>query len=126
MEEGEESAEAPDASKPDTQKKDQKEQAATTVMGMKLAEINDDVRGEFGIAEDVEGVAVLYVAPGSAAGEKRVETGDVIVDIGQVTVKTPADVKKRIDALRREGRKNALLMLASRSGELRFVTIRID
>ncbi|MCY1377028.1 hypothetical protein D9M69_645680 [compost metagenome] len=69
---------------------------------------------------------MLYVAPGSAAAEKRVETGDVIVDIGQVTVKTPADVKKRIDALRREGRKNALLMLASRSGELRFVTIRID
>lgn len=126
MGEGGDGAEAPDASKPDAQKKEQKDQAATTVMGMKLAEINDEVRGEFGIAEDVEGVAVLNVAPGSAASEKRVETGDVIVDIGQVTVKTPADVKKRIDALRREGRKNALLMLASRSGELRFVTIRID
>ncbi|MCX2697759.1 MULTISPECIES: Do family serine endopeptidase [Ochrobactrum] len=124
MEDGEA---APDAPKSDTQKKEQKEQTATTaVMGMKLAEINDDVRGEFGIAEDVEGVAVLYVTPGSAASEKRIETGDVIVDVGQVTVKTPADVKKRIDALRREGRKNALLMLASRSGELRFVTIRID
>ncbi len=35
-------------------------------------------------------------------------------------------MKKRIDALRREGRKNALLMLASRSGELRFVTVRIN
>jgi serine protease Do len=121
MEEGEEGEEVPNAPK-----KEQKEQAGTSVLGMKLSEINDDVRGEFGIAEDVEGVAVLYVAPGSAAGEKRIETGDVIVDIGQVTVKSPADVKKRIDALRREGRKNALLMLASRSGELRFVTIRID
>lgn len=30
---------------------------------MKLSELNDDVRGEFGIAEDVEGVAVLYVSP---------------------------------------------------------------
>lgn len=111
---------------PDTPKKDQKSDPAPSVLGMKLGELNDDVRGEFGIAEDVEGVAVLYVAPGSAAGEKRIETGDVIVDIGQVTVKTPDDVKKRIDALRREGRKNALLMLASRSGELRFVTVRIN
>ncbi|MBB4094197.1 Do family serine endopeptidase [Brucella pecoris] len=111
---------------PDTQKKEQKSDAAPSVLGMKLSELNDDVRGEFGIAEDVEGVAVLYVSPGSAAGEKRIETGDVIVDIGQVTVKTPEDVKKRIDALRREGRKNALLMLASRSGELRFVTVRIN
>lgn len=121
MEEGEEGQEVPDAPK-----KEQKEQADVTVLGMKLSEIDDNVRGEFGIAEDVEGVAVLYVAPGSAAGEKRIETGDVIVDVGQVTVQSPADVKKRIDALRREGRKNALLMLASRSGELRFVTIRID
>ncbi len=96
------------------------------VLGMKLAELDDAVRGEYGIADDVAGVAILRVAPGSPAAEKRVETGDVIVDIGQVTVKTPADVKKRIDALRREGRKNALIMLASRSGELRFVTLRLD
>ena len=119
---GEDGQEAP--AKP---KKEQKSEATgPTVLGMKLSELNDDVRGEFGIAEDVNGVAILYVAPGSAAGDKRVETGDVIVDINQVTVKTPEDVKKRIDALRREGRKNALLMLASRSGELRFVTVRID
>lgn len=111
---------------PATPKKEQKSDAGQSVLGMKLGELTDEVRGEFGIADDVEGVAVLYVAPGSASGEKRIETGDVIVDIGQVTVKTPADVKKRIDALRREGRKNALLMLASRSGELRFVTVRID
>ncbi|MEL4375691.1 Do family serine endopeptidase [Brucella cytisi] len=111
---------------PDTSKKEQKSDATPSVLGMKLSELNDDVRGEFGIAEDVEGVAVLYVSPGSAAGEKRIETGDVIVDIGQVNVKTPEDVKKRIDALRREGRKNALMMLASRSGELRFVTVRIN
>ncbi|MEJ5081967.1 MULTISPECIES: Do family serine endopeptidase [unclassified Ochrobactrum] len=126
MEDGEEGQELPDAPKVDPKKKDQQEQAAATVLGMKLSELNEDVRGEFGIAEDVEGVAVLHVVPGSAAAEKRIEIGDVIVDVGQVTVKAPADVKKRIDALRREGRKNALLMLASRSGELRFVTIRID
>ncbi|CAB4326150.1 DegQ family serine endoprotease [Brucella sp. 191011898] len=116
--------ETPDKS--DKPKKEHKSDAAPSVLGMKLSTLDDDIRGEFGIAEDVEGVAILYVAPGTAAGEKRIETGDVIVDIGQVTVKTPEDVKKRIDALRREGRKNALLMLASRSGELRFVTIRID
>lgn len=114
---------------PDKKNTDQdsaKSEPAVSILGMKLAELNDEVRGEFGIAEDVEGVAILYVAPGSAAGEKRVETGDVIVDVGQVNVKTPQDVKKRIDVLRRENRKNALLMLASRSGELRFVTVRID
>lgn len=125
MDDSEEGQELPDA--PSMQQPDATNPApAPSVLGMRLGEISDEIRGEFGIAEDVEGVAVLYVAPSSAAGEKRIEIGDVIVDINQAVVKTPDDVKKRIDALRREGRKNALLMLASRSGELRFVTIRID
>jgi len=96
------------------------------VLGMRLGVLDDNTRTKFGIADDVKGVVILDVVPGSAADEKRVTAGDVIVDIGQVTVKTPADVRKRIDGLRREGRKNGLFMLASRSGELRFVTVRLD
>lgn len=100
--------------------------AAVSVLGMTLAELDDDARGSFGIGEDIEGVVIIGVKPQSAAAEKRIERGEVIVDIGQELVKTPEDVKKRIDKLRREGRKNALLMLAARTGELRFVTVRID
>src|SRR5690606_13210090 len=110
-------------SAPDTE---QNAQGTETLLGMRMAAVDDELRAEFGIAEDVEGVAVVYVLPGSPADEKRIESGDVIVDIDQTIVKSSEDVKKRIDSLRREGRKNALLMLASRSGELRFVTIRID
>lgn len=121
LDEGEEGQEQIPA--PDTKQNDQR---AETLLGMRMAAVDDNLRAEFGIADDVEGVAVLYVSPGSPADEKRIESGDVIVDIDQTIVKSSEDVKKRIDALRREGRKNALLMLASRSGELRFVTIRID
>lgn len=99
---------------------------AVTVLGMKLGMLDDDMRGIYGIDENVEGVVVQDVAPNSAAATKRIEAGEVIVDIGQEVMKTPQDVKKRIEALQRQGRKNALIMLASRSGELRFVTIRID
>lgn len=99
---------------------------AVTVLGMKLGVLDDDMRGIYGIDEEVEGVVVQDVAPSSAAATKRIEAGEVIVDIGQEVMKTPQDVKKRIEALQRQGRKNALIMLASRSGELRFVTIRID
>ncbi|MGU3575703.1 Do family serine endopeptidase [Brucellaceae bacterium C25G] len=99
---------------------------AVTVLGMKLGVLDDDIRGIYGIDEEVEGVVVQDVAPNSAAATKRIESGEVIVDIGQEVMKTPQDVKKRIEALQRQGRKNALIMLASRTGELRFVTIRID
>ncbi len=32
----------------------------------------------------------------------------------------------RVGKLKEQGRKNALLMLASKTGELRFVTVRMD
>ncbi|WP_374831802.1 Do family serine endopeptidase [Paenochrobactrum pullorum] len=99
---------------------------AINVLGMKLGMLDDDMRGIYGIDDEVEGVVVQDVVPNSAAATKRIEAGEVIVDIGQEVMKTPQDVKKRIEALQRQGRKNALIMLASRSGELRFVTIRID
>jgi serine protease Do len=35
-------------------------------------------------------------------------------------------VLDRIAALKEQGRKNALLMLSSKTGELRFVTLRMD
>ncbi len=69
---------------------------------------------------------ITDVAPNSAAAERGVVAGDVITEIAQESVSTPKDVLDRIAALKEQGRKNALLMLASKTGELRFVTIRMD
>jgi len=96
------------------------------VLGMSLAELTDEGRQEFAIADEVEGVVITAVDPESAAADKRIEPGDVIVEIAQETVMTPQDVEERISALKQDGRRNALLMLAGRTGELRFVTVRMD
>lgn len=105
---------------------DKTESASVQFLGMDLAELNDELRKEFKIKADVKGVVVTSVQPNSAADKKRIIKGDVIVDINQNIVKTPDDVKKRIDKLRATGRKNALFMVASPDGELRFVTVRMD
>ncbi|WP_417407914.1 DegQ family serine endoprotease [Hoeflea sp.] len=96
------------------------------VLGMTLAELTDEGRQEFAIADSVEGVVITAVDPNSAAADKRIEPGDVIVEIAQESVMTPQDVEERISALKQDGRRNALLMLAGRTGELRFVTVRMD
>lgn len=96
------------------------------VFGMKLVAITELQRKAHAIAKDVEGVVVCSVAPNSSADEKRIKSGNVIVDINQEIVKTPEDVQKRLQKLRDTGRKNALLMVANPSGELRFVTMRLD
>src|SRR5690606_13794048 len=100
--------------------------ATASVLGMTVGELNDDARARFGIAPDVSGVVITEVAKDSAAAERGILAGDVITEIAQESVATPKDVMDRIGALKDQGRKNALLMLASKTGELRFVTIRMD
>lgn len=99
---------------------------SVTTLGMTLAELTDDVREQFGIAEEVEGVVITEVEADSAAAEKRIEPGNVIAEIAQEKVTTPQDVIDRIAALKQDGRRNALLMLAGSTGELRYVTVRMD
>ena len=52
--------------------------------------------------------------------------GEVIVEVGQEAVAAPADVTKRVEALKKEGRKSVLLLVASTSGDVRFVAIGLD
>ncbi|HET7412323.1 MAG TPA: Do family serine endopeptidase, partial [Pararhizobium sp.] len=95
-------------------------------LGMTLGKLDDATRKTFGIAKDVEGVVVTAVAPNSAAAEKRITAGDVIVEVAQEQVSSPKDVIDQVAALKGNGRRNALLMLADKNGELRFLTVRMD
>jgi serine protease Do len=100
--------------------------ATAAVLGMTVAELDDEARTQFGIAPEVSGVVVTEVAENTAAAEKGVTAGDVITEIAQESVSSPQQVLDRIAALKEQGRRNALLMLSSKTGELRFVTLRMD
>ncbi|WP_127522962.1 Do family serine endopeptidase [Mesorhizobium sp. Z1-4] len=102
------------------------ELATASVLGMTIAELNDDTRAQFEISDGVNGVVIVEVAPNSAAGDKGIVAGDVITEIAQESVSTPQEVLDRIGALKGQGRRNALLMLSSRNGDLRFETVRMN
>ena len=94
-------------------------------LGLSLSDLSPTLRDQYGIKEGVEGVVVTGVEDGSMAAEKRVQEGDVIVAISQEPVRAPGDVEARIAALKKEGRKSALLLLANKDGVLRFVGVKI-
>ncbi|MEE4011953.1 DegQ family serine endoprotease [Roseibium sp. FZY0029] len=96
------------------------------VLGMSLAVLDDALRKQFSIDEDVSGVVVTEVTPGSSAEEKRVMAGDVIKEVAQETVETPEDVMAEIDKLKKDNRRSALLLLANPTGDVRFVPVRIE
>jgi serine protease Do len=101
-------------------------QTPANLLGMTLGALDDQARARFGIAGTVTGVLVTAVDPSSPAADRHVQPGDVIVQVDQESVKTPEDVARHIDALRKSGRKAALLMLASKTGDLHPVTVLID
>ena len=64
--------------------------------------------------------------PNSPAAEKGVETGMIITEGAQETVASAGEVKEKIDKLKEEGRRNALLLLTATNGDVRFVVVPID
>ncbi len=100
--------------------------ATQELLGMTLANLSAALRESYDISGDVEGVLVTAVEPDSPAGEKRVQEGDVIVEVAQEPISTVADVLARVEALKGDDRKTALFLLANANGDLRFVAVRLD
>ena len=79
-----------------------------------------------GIAVAVLGGLVERLLPQAdgVAAEKGLKAGDVIVEISQEEVNSPADVKKKVDEARERNRKSVLLLVEGQGG-LRFVALQI-
>ena len=110
------SKDEPAAEKPVTQK----------ALGLDLATLSKDLRGKYKIKDSVKGVIITGVDGTSDAAEKRLSAGDVIVEVAQEAVSNAADVKKRVDQLKKDGKKSVLLLVANGDGELRFVALSVQ
>src|SRR5471030_2847689 len=84
------------AEKPVTQK----------ALGLDLATLSKDLRTRYKIKDSVKGVIITSVDGTSDAAEKRLSAGDVIVEVAQEAVSNAADVKKRVDQLKKDGKKS--------------------
>jgi Trypsin-like serine proteases, typically periplasmic, contain C-terminal PDZ domain len=100
--------------------------AVSQVLGLELSSLNGMLRQRYNIKEDVKGVVVTRVDPNSAAADKRIQPGDVIVEVNQEPVASPRDVTKRIEAVKKEGKKSVLLLVSSAQGEVRFVALSLQ
>ncbi len=93
-----------------------------TVVGMRLAELDQRARAAFGIEEETTGVVITDVRPDSWAARKGLRPGDVIVQAGLAPVSSPAEVAAAVETARQEHR-NAVLVLISRQQEEQFVSL---
>jgi len=94
-------------------------------LGMKISPITDDTRGKYSLGADQNGVVITDVTNGSSASERGLKAGDVIVEVQQEQVSSPADVQSKVDAVRKQKRKSVLMLIQSSDG-LRWVPLNLD
>src|SRR6266849_2791630 len=95
-------------------------------LGLNLANMSDDLRKRYKIKDSVKGVVITGVEAQSPAADKRLNAGDVVVEVSQEAVSDTDALQKRVEKLKSEGRKSALLLVANADGELRFVALSLQ
>ena len=105
----------------------QPQSAVGKALGMEFSGMTDDARKNFKIKDNIKGVIVTSVDPGSPAAERGLRPGDVIEEVNNLAVDKPSDITKAIDAAKKEKtKKPALLRVMNGEGAARFVAIPLD
>lgn len=102
------------------------EAAPGPLLGLSVADLSDETRKRFDLPAEAQGAVVTEVEANSAAADKGLEPGMTIREIGQEKVGNAEDARAKLAKAKADGRKNALLLVADRSGDLRLVVVPID
>jgi serine protease Do len=93
-------------------------------VGMELAPLNPDTRDQLGLDSSVKGAVVAQVTPGSRAEESGVQSGDVIVRVGNQAITSPQEVIDNIHAAEHD-KKQAVPLLVMRDGSTYYLALTL-
>ncbi|MGH7078439.1 MAG: DegQ family serine endoprotease [Acetobacteraceae bacterium] len=97
-------------------------ETAIASLGLSLAPVSPELRQKYHLGAKQKGVVVTGVSPGGPASAKGLKPGDVVLEVQQQEVATPAEVLDRLEAVKREGRPS-VLMLIQRGNEMNWVPL---
>ena len=100
------------------------DQSASPKIGVALAQLTPEARQSLNLPDDVTGVIVTEVQPGSPAAEKGLQRGDVIVEADRQQVSDPNMVAEAVRKAAERG-DETILLLVKRDGQDRFVAVRL-
>ncbi len=93
-------------------------------LGMALAPLTGDARAELGLGPSVKGVVVAQVTEGGRADESGIQSGDVIVRVGETPVGTPNQAIAKIHEAEKS-KKEAVPLLVTRNGTTYYVALQL-
>lgn len=98
-----------------------KDSGPASELGLGLAELSDVYRQRLGLPDDVKGVVVTEVRPGSDAAEQGLRPGDVVSRIGTNRIENLGDATRAIREAKSRGDRAALLV--RRNDGQQFVSV---
>src|SRR5690606_13335292 len=87
------------------------ERGEIPLIGVSVATLTPEIRQAFDIGEQVSGVVITEVQVDSAAADKGLQPGDIIIDVDQKPVSTPGDVEDRVQEARDNGQRVVTLLI---------------
>jgi serine protease Do len=91
-------------------------------VGLALAPLTPDVRGQLDLPEGQKGAVVANVVPGSPADEAGIQPGDVVVGVGSKPVTSPDEAVKAIRGATK-GKHATLALRILRDGHTTYVAV---
>ena len=91
-------------------------------LGVQIAPISPATRGRYQIAPDQKGVVITGVKNDGIGAQRGLQPGNVIIEVQQEPVATPAEVEQKFSRARAAHRKSVLLLVQTQDG-MRFVPV---
>ena len=88
--------------------------------GMTLSNVDREVADELGIDQNIKGVVIVNVKPGSVAEDKGLKKGDVIIQVNRIKISSTDELYK-LNEEAKKAKKTSVLMLILRNGMRRFI-----
>ena len=97
------------------------ESKGTPEFGLTVQPLTPDIAESLGLSDEIKGVVVASVEPGSAADDAGLRRGDVIVEVNQKPVKDVASYRKAVEGA---GKGKSLLFLVRRGDNTIFLALK--
>ena len=94
-----------------------------SALGLQLSGITPALRNQLELPGDARGVVVIAVQSASQAASRGIRPGMLIAEVHNRRVDTPGEFVRRVEALKAEGRRSAVFLVLSASGERRFIAL---
>lgn len=96
-------------------------------LGIKVANVDDELRRRYNLAEGTEGVIVTEVSGDSYAAEKGVRPGDIIIEVSHRSVSGVKDVTDAVKSALEDDKRTILMLIETSAGPRYFgLTLNAD